>query len=53
MEENKDSAYLQDILEAIESIEDYLNGFDYETFVKDKKTIDAVVREAGNYRRSG
>ena len=45
MEENKDSAYLQHILEAIKSIEDYLNGFDYETFVKDKKTIDAVVRE--------
>ena len=37
--------YLKHILEAIESIEGYLNSFTYELFVKDKKTIDAVVRE--------
>lgn len=45
MEENRDNAYLQHILEAIESIEEYLKGFDYQAFLKDKKTIDAVVRE--------
>ena len=40
-----DSIYLKHILEAIESIESYLNSFTYESFVKDKRTIDAVVRE--------
>ena len=40
-----DKVYLHHILEAIESIEEYLNGFNYESFSKDKKTIDAVVRE--------
>jgi len=45
MEENKDGVYLRHILEAIESIEEYLKGFNYEAFLKDKKTIDAVVRE--------
>ncbi len=37
--------YLKHILEAIGSIESYLKGFTYESFKKDKKTIDAVVRE--------
>lgn len=41
----EDNLYLQHILEAIESIEEYLKGLDYELFSKDKKTIDAVVRE--------
>ena len=45
MEENKDNVYLWHILEAIESIEEYLKDFNYEAFLKDKKTIDAVVRE--------
>ena len=47
MEENKDGVYLRHILEAIESIEEYLKDFNYEAFLKDKKTIDAVVRELG------
>jgi len=37
--------YLKHILEAIVSIESYLKDFTYESFTKDKKTIDAVVRE--------
>ncbi|MFA4890465.1 MAG: DUF86 domain-containing protein [Candidatus Paceibacterota bacterium] len=41
----EDNVYLNHILEAIESIEEYLEGFNYELFSKDKKTIDAVVRE--------
>lgn len=45
MEKNKDSVYLRHILEAIQTIEEYLEGFNCETFIKDKKTVDAVVRE--------
>ena len=40
-----DKVYLRHIIEAIESIEEYLKGFDYESFSQDKKTVDAVVRE--------
>ena len=40
-----DSAYLNHIMEAIESIDEYLKEYDYNAFDKDKKTIDAVVRE--------
>ncbi len=40
-----DNIYLKHIFEAIGSIDDYIKGIDYELFVKDKKTIDAVVRE--------
>ncbi|ASJ09161.1 hypothetical protein A3L11_07935 [Thermococcus siculi] len=36
--------FLNDILEAIEKIEEYLDGYDFETFVKDRKTVDAVLR---------
>lgn len=35
---------LEDILEAIESIECYTEGYDYERFVLDRKTVDAVTR---------
>ncbi len=36
--------FLQDILESIERIEEYTEGYDFETFTKDRKTIDAVLR---------
>jgi uncharacterized protein with HEPN domain len=36
--------YLEDILEAINSIENYVVNFDTLTFKKDRKTQDAVVR---------
>lgn len=36
--------YLQDILASILSIEEYISGISFESFVKDKKTVDAVVR---------
>lgn len=36
--------YLQDILEAIQEIADFIAGMDFETFTKDRKTINAVVR---------
>jgi uncharacterized protein with HEPN domain len=33
-----------DILEAMEKIEDYVKGMDFDAFAKDSKTIDAVIR---------
>jgi|SRR3989338_4756419 len=35
---------LQDILEAIEKIEQYTSNFSQQQFISDTKTIDAVVR---------
>lgn len=35
---------LDDMLEAIEKIENYISNFNKEKFVSDEKTIDAVVR---------
>jgi len=40
-----DRTYLTHIREAIESIEEYLEGVSYDQFVSSKMTIDAVVRE--------
>ena len=36
--------FLKDILESIENIENFIEGFDFEKFSKDTKTIYAVVR---------
>lgn len=36
--------YLNDIIEAIDKIEGYLQGLDLETFSEDTKTVDAVMR---------
>jgi uncharacterized protein with HEPN domain len=36
--------YLDDIIDAINQIELYVEGMDYDAFVKDRKTIDAVIR---------
>ena len=36
--------YLQDIHEAIDKIEMFVQGMDYESFAKDDKTIFAVIR---------
>lgn len=35
---------LQDILESIEWIESHIEGYDFERFCADRKTIDAVTR---------
>ena len=35
---------LEDILEASLAIESYIQGFSYETFIRDRRTVDAVVR---------
>lgn len=36
--------YLDDILEAVESIAGYTSGLDFEAFRQDRKTQDAVLR---------
>ena len=36
--------YLQDILEAIGRIDDYVRGQDFEAFAEDGRTVDAVLR---------
>ena len=35
---------LEDILEASLAIQNYVQGFAYETFICDRRTVDAVVR---------
>jgi uncharacterized protein with HEPN domain len=35
---------LENILEASLAIQTYVQGFDYETFISDRRTVDAVVR---------
>lgn len=35
--------YVKNILEAIEKIKKYTEGMDFEDFVEDEKTVDAVV----------
>lgn len=36
--------YIKDILENIEDAEEFVEGMDYEEFIKDKKTNRAVLR---------
>lgn len=36
--------YLQDILDAVNDIERFVTDMSYEQFIKDKKTLNAVVR---------
>jgi uncharacterized protein with HEPN domain len=44
MSERTDQEFLSDIREAIQRISAYVAGFDYNAFVKDTKTQDAVIR---------
>jgi len=36
--------YLQDILDAVNDIESFVESMTYEEFIKDRKTLNAVVR---------
>lgn len=36
--------YLNDIQEAIDKIQKYVKGYTFEKFIKDDKTVDAVIR---------
>ena len=38
------SLRLEDILAAAVTIEEYLQGYDYDSFVNDRRTVDAVTR---------
>jgi len=44
MSERKESDYLEDIREALVRILEYTDGMVYESFIKDHKSQDAVVR---------
>lgn len=44
MNEREYGDYIQDILESICAIEEFVEGICFDDFVKDKKTIFAVVR---------
>lgn len=44
MSERPDRLLLEDILEAMNSVEEYVAGFTHEMFLGDKKTQDAVTR---------
>ena len=35
---------VRDILDAIENIQQYIEGLDYDAFINDRKTMDAVIR---------
>ena len=36
--------YVQDILTSLQEIEDFTKGMDFESFARDKKTVNAVIR---------
>lgn len=36
--------YLEDIIDAIDSIEEYTRGMTFSAFVEDRRTVDAVIR---------
>ncbi|MBU1262496.1 DUF86 domain-containing protein [bacterium] len=36
--------YIQDILDSIREVKEFTQGMDFESFVEDKKTINAVTR---------
>jgi uncharacterized protein with HEPN domain len=42
--------YIEDIIQAIDSIQTYTEGLTYNVFARDKKTIDAVIR---NFKITG
>ncbi len=37
--------YLKDILDAMEAIEQFVEGMSFEEFIKDDKTVSAVIRK--------
>ena len=42
--------YLKDILQAIDEVETFIDDLSYEEFVKDRKTLNAVVRSIEKIR---
>ncbi len=44
-EEQRDCRdYLEDIIDSVIDIDQFIRGMDFETFAEDKKTINAVIR---------
>ena len=43
-EERNYTMYLQDLMVAMTRIAEYLEGYDFDQFKKDYKTVDAVIR---------
>jgi uncharacterized protein with HEPN domain len=37
--------YVEDILESVRAVESYVDGIDFDTFVNDRKTYSATIRE--------
>jgi len=37
--------YVEDILESVRAVESYMDGIDFDTFVNDRKTYSATIRE--------
>lgn len=44
MSKRKDKEYVLDILTACENILNYKEGYDFERFIRDRKTQDAIIR---------
>ena len=44
--------YLTHIIKAIDTIQKFLKGFSYESFLKDEKTQDAVIRNLEIWNRT-
>lgn len=38
------SDYLQDIMDSVNAVEEFIKGIEYEDFKKDRKTIFAIIR---------
>lgn len=45
MSKRDSQLYINDILESIEAINQFVNGMSYEEFYKDRKTYSATIRE--------
>jgi uncharacterized protein with HEPN domain len=45
MSERSQELFLSDILESINAIQDYVTGFDFDCFCRDRKTFAATIRE--------
>lgn len=43
-EDRSDKLYLEDLLTAMNRIAEYIEGYNFDKFIKDYKTVDAVVR---------
>ena len=44
MSKRDHNLFLEDMLDSIEAISCYTNGLDIKRFIKDRKTVDAVIR---------